>query len=192
VTQQVLHLDFISLSSEAGPDDRSQILEAAAQLAALPQVVALGAIEADVATGSDFDLAFYFLLPEFTALEPFGTDTRYAGFLQGAVAPHLRAFAGADVRLEAGFAAAGANAACLAIAAPEETYDWEVSEALQAWCEATGAACSATGLAVGEKQLYRGAALVFGDAPAVIERPAAERFHSTLIAGTARPFPART
>ena len=83
--------------------------------------------------------------------------------LQGAVAPRLKAFAGADVRLDSGFAPEAGSAACLAIMAPEETYDWEVREALQAWCEATGASSTAVGLAVGEKQMYRGAALACKD-----------------------------
>ena len=186
MSQQVLHLDFISLSPSTGPHDRKQLFEAASQLAALPQVESLGVIEADAAAGSDFDLVFYFLLPDFMALEPFGTDMRYAGFLQGAVAPRLKAFAGADVRLEDDFAADGAGAACLALMAPEETYDWEVREALQAWRDASGGASGATGLAVGEKQMYRGAALIFGTALNPAERPDATRFRSTLIAGTAR------
>jgi hypothetical protein len=157
-------------------------------LAELPQVQTLGAIEADPASESDFDLVVYFLLPEFTALEPFGTDSRYAGFLQRAVAPRLKAFAGADVRLEADFAADGDHAACLALMAPEETYDFEVREALQTWCDAaTGS--SDVGLAVGEKQIYRGAALAFGANPIAAERPDASRFRTTLIAGTARSLP---
>jgi hypothetical protein len=188
VSQQILHLDFVSLNPEASVDGRSGLLEAASGLAELPQVVTLGAIQADDSTGSDFDLVFYFLLPDFTALEPFGTNERYASFLQGAVAPRLKAFAGADVRLDEDFAAAGAHAACLALMAPEETYDWEVREALRTWRDTTGAPTGATGLGVGEKQLYRGAGLVFGDAPPVLGRPSAERFRSTLIAGTARPL----
>lgn len=183
---QVLHLDFISLSSTAGPDDREHLLEAAAELAALPRVQSLGAIEADATSGSDFDLVFYFLLPEFSALEPFGTDTRYAGFLQRSVAPRLKAFAGADVRLEDDFTGAGPHAACLALMAPEETYDWEVRDALQGWCDSTGRASGVVGLAVGEKQIYRGGALAFGEARLAAERPADARFRSTLITGTAQ------
>lgn len=189
MSQQVLHLDFISLSPDAGPDDRKQLLEAAAQLSQLPQVQSLGAIEAAAASQSDFDLALYFLLPDFTALEPFGTDTRYAGFLQGAVAPRLKAFAGADVRLEADFAAEGAYAACLALMAPEETYDWEIRDALQAWRDAVPGVSGAVGLAVGEKLLYRGAALAFAPEPITNARPDAPKFRATLIAGAARPLP---
>jgi len=186
VSQQVLHLDFISLSPTAGPDDRKQLLEAAAQLAELPQVESLGAVEADGASQSDFDLALYFLLPDFTALEPFGTDTRYAGFLQLAVAPRLKAFAGADVRLEADFAVQRTYAACLALMAPEETYDWEVRDALQSWHDSVPGVSGAVGLAVGEKQIYRGAALAFAADPIAAERPDTPKFRSTLIAGAAR------
>jgi len=186
VSLQVLHLDFISLSPIAGPDGRKQLLEAAAQLSVLPQVQSLGAIEADAEPGSDFDIVFYFLLPEFSALETFGTDSRYAGFLQRAVAPRLKAFAGADVRLEDDFALSGTEAACLALMAPEETYDWEVREALQGWCDSAAGSSSVVGLAVGEKQMYRGAALAFGAARIAAERPEASRFRSTLIAGTVR------
>lgn len=183
---QVLHLDFISLSPTAGPDDRKQLLEAAAQLAALPQVQSLGAIEADAVAESDFDLVFYFLLPEFGALEPFGTDSRYAGFLQRAVAPRLKAFAGADVRLENDLTTTGAHAACLALLAPEETYDWEVREALRGWCDLAAGSSSVVGLAVGEKQMYRGAGLVFDAAPIVAHGPEASSFRSTLIVGEAQ------
>jgi hypothetical protein len=186
VTQQVIHLDFISLSPDTGPEDRNQLIDDAAQLSALPQVESLGVIEADEASGSDFDLVFYFQLPDFTALEPFGTDPRYAGFLQGSVAPRLKAFAGADVRLETGFVAGGASGACIALMAPEETYDWEVRDALQAWRDATNSAASALGLAVGEKQMYRGVALAFADTLQLPERPEASRFRTTLIAGAAR------
>jgi hypothetical protein len=186
VSQQVLHLDFISLSPETGPDDRIQLLDAASQLVALPQVEALGVIEAHGASGSDFDLVFYFLLPDFAALEPFGTDARYAGFLQGAVAPRLKAFAGADVRLDADFIADGEVATCIAVMAPEETYDWEVRDALKTWSEACGVEATSVGLAVGEKQLYRGAALAFGASLAIAPRPDAEQFRSSLISGAAR------
>jgi hypothetical protein len=161
-------------------------MEAAAQLSALPQVQSLGAIEADAGLRSDFDLVFYFLLPEFSALEPFGTDSRYAGFLQRSVAPRLKAFAGADVRLEDDFALSGAQAACLALMAPEETYDWEVLEAMLGWCDSAPGSSSVVGLAVGEKQMYRGVALAFANTPIAAEHPDASRFRSTLIAGTVR------
>ena len=186
MSEQVLHLDFISLSPNTGPNDRQQLFDAAAALSALPQVASLGVIEADAASYSDFDLVFYFLLSGFSALEPFGTDSRYAGFLQGAVAPRLRAFAGADVRLEADFSADGPRSACLAIMAPEETYDWEVREALQAWRDASGSAAGALGLAVGEKQMYRGAALAFGRSLTTPEPPDVAKFRTTLVAGEAR------
>jgi hypothetical protein len=186
VSQPVLHLDFVSLNDSTDLGDRNQLIEAAAQLAELPQVEVVGVIEANATeSDSDFELAFYFLLPEFTALEPFGTDARYVAFLQGAVAPRLKAFAGADVRLEDEFSADGDFAACLAIMAPEQTYDWEIREALQGWCgKVDGSA--AIGIAVGEKQLYRGAALVFSEVPHTAKRPDTGRFRTTLISGKMR------
>jgi len=186
VSQQVIHFDFISLNPSAGPDDRSQLLRAAAELSALPQVESLGVIEADAASESDFDLVFYFLLPDFAALEPFGTDSRYIAFLQGSVAPRLKAFAGADVRLEADFHADGNRGACLALMAPEETYDWEVRDALQAWAQGVSPSPAVVGLAVGEKQMYRGVALAFAESLTAAESPEASRFKTTLIGGVVR------
>jgi hypothetical protein len=186
VSQQVIHLDFISLSPDAGREDRNHLIDAAAQLADLPQVETLGVIEADEASGSDFDLVFYFQLPDFTALEPFGTNPRYASFLQGAVAPRLKAFAGADIRLDADFAAAGASGACFALMATEETYDWEVRVALQEWCSAASGDSSAVGLAVGERQIYRGVAFSFAPSLTPVQRPEVPLFRTTLVAGAAR------
>ena len=184
MTQRVLHVDFVSLSPGTGPDDRDQLIEAAAGLSALSQVVRLGAIEAEA--GSEFDLVFYFVLGDFAALEPFGTDERYSRFLQGEVAPRLRRFAGADVRLEDEFVAEGTSGAVMALMAAEETYDWEVREALQAWAEQTKAPITAVGLAVGERQLYRGVALMFGQALKPASKPDSERFRATLVSGRAR------
>ena len=92
----------------------------------------IGLIEAE--SGAEYDLALYFVLQGFGALEPFGTNERYVRFLQGHAAPVLRGLAGADVRLEDDFPTdAAPNAACLCLAAPFQTYDWEVSAALQTW-----------------------------------------------------------
>jgi hypothetical protein len=184
VSQQVLHLDFVSLSSATGPQDRQQLIEAAGALAAIDGVIATGVIEGEA--GSDFDLAFYFVLDDFAALEPFGTDARYSRFLQGEVAPRLRGFAGADVRLDDDFAASAGRGAVIAVLAPDETYDWEVREALQAWAGATGASTATIGLAVGEHQAHRGVALAFDvelhDAPA----PDPKRFRASVLRGAAR------
>lgn len=184
MSQQVLHLDFVSLSPATGPQDRQQLIEAAGALAAIDGVIATGVIEGEA--GSVFDLAFFFVLNDFTALEPFGTDPRYSRFLQGEVAPRLKAFAGADVRLEEDFTASAGRGAVIAAMAPDETYDWEVREALQAWADATGGTTSAVGLAVGERQAYRGVALAFGatlqDAPA----PDPQRFRANILRGEAR------
>jgi hypothetical protein len=186
VSQQVIHLDFISLSPATSPEDRKQLINAAAKLSALPQVVSLGVIESDAGPRPDFDLVFYFLLPDFASLEPFGTDRRYIEFLQGNIAPRLKAFAGADVRLEDDFEAVGPLGACLALMAPEETYDWEVRDALRAWGDAVAAGAAVVGLAIGEKQMYRGVAIAFADSLKAAEKPEASQFRTTLVSGTAR------
>ena len=126
-----MHIDFVTLAPATGAEARSDILAQAAALAEIESVLEAGVIEAEA--GSDFELALYFLLPRFSALEPFGTDGRYVRFLQGTVAPHLGTFAGADVHLEDDFDGPMASASCLALAAPPETYDWEIRGSLSAW-----------------------------------------------------------
>ena len=98
---------------------REAVLEAAKALSAVDGVTRIGAIEA--AAGSDYDLALFFMLSDSGALEPFGTDPRYVRFLQGTVAPVLKSFAGADVRLDAPLPVVEAYGACLALAAPPQT-----------------------------------------------------------------------
>jgi hypothetical protein len=157
---------------------------------------------------SDFDLAFFFVLDRFTSLEPFGTDPRYIRFLQGKAARILRAFAGADIALTAPFPEVGPYATCLALMAPDETYDWEVRSALESWTRAEaleappgGSAASATpasgtnasatyaiGLAIGERQRYRGCVLSFTTTASTPGRLADRRFESTLIAGRTTRF----
>lgn len=181
---QVLHLDFVSLDPGAGPDQRRRLEEAAAGLISIPGVIGAGVIQAD--SPSEFDIAFWFLLPEFTALEPFGTDPRYSRFLQGNVAPVLRGFAGADVTLGTEFESIDGPAACLALMGPDEAYDFEVRETLTAWAEGLGPDRTAIGLAVGEKQMYRGAGLAFGGDAATAATPDAGPFRATLISGQAR------
>jgi hypothetical protein len=177
-------LDLVALNPATGYAGRTGLIETASELAAIDNVVAAGVIEGE--PGAGFDLAFYFVLTEFAALEPFGTDPRYSRFLQGEVAPRLQAFAGADVRLEQDFAATEGPGAVLALAGPDDVYDWEVREALQAWAAATGAAGRVIGLAVGERQLYRGLALCFGEAVAGWAAPEPGRFRATLVSGRAR------
>ena len=186
MSQQVLHLDFVSLSPASGAQDRQQLIEAAAALAAIDGVIASGVIEDEAGSGSDFDLAFYFVLNDFATLEPFGTDPRYSRFLQGEVAPRLRAFAGADVRLEDDFAASAGRGDVIAVMAPDETYDWEVRDALLAWAGATGATTSTIGLAAGERQAYRGVALAFGDTLQDAPAPDPQRFRATVLQGMSR------
>ncbi len=184
MSQQVLHLDFISLRPETTQEQRTQLEEAAAGLLALDQVLSAGVINGE--SGSDFDIAFLFLLPDFTDLEPFGTDPRYVRFLQGNVAPVLRAFAGADVKLEDDLDIVDGPAACLALMAPEETYDWEVRDALEAWGGNLLPDAIAVGIAVGERQQYRGVSIAFGGHASTAAKPEAGSFRPALIRGTAR------
>jgi hypothetical protein len=156
LTDQVAHFDFIALSDNATEPAIDDLVETAAGLLGLPGVETGGVIRAGTAD-SDFDLAFFFVLDSFSALEPFGTNPAYTRFLQGTIAPLLRSFAGADVALDAPFPEVGPFAACLALSAPEETYDWEVHAALHSWAPPP----SALGLAVGERQRYRGCVVRF-------------------------------
>jgi hypothetical protein len=179
---QALHVDLISLA-DASDEARKTILEAAGQLTEMELVLEAGAIEARL--GSDFDLAIYFLLRSTADLEPFGTDERYVRFLQGTVAPKLSAFSGASVRLDGAFPGPMGYAGCLAVEAPEETYDWEVSEKLADWCSSLSGA-SVAGLAIGERQRYRGLAIVFADQEFASSQPAIDGLDVTFVAGPAR------
>ena len=183
MSQQVLHLDFIKLTPEAGPEQRTQLEAVAAQLAAIEGVITIGVIEAEAA--SDFDVAFWFLLRDFVSLEPFGTDPHYSQFLQGTVARMLSAFAGANVKLEDDFEGSEGTAACLALMGPDEAYDFEVREALEAWSSEAGASAATIGLAVGERQQFRGIAIAFGTS-AETPKPDIEPFRATLVRGHAR------
>jgi hypothetical protein len=175
-----MHLDLVTLADGCSEDQRQQLLGAARVLAEMDCVVRAGVIEAE--HGSDFDLAFFYVLPEFSALEPFGTHELYSRFLQRYLAPVLRQLAGADVKLAEGSFPESAQASCLALAAEEETYDWEVNEALTSWAAGQGV----VGLATGERQQYRGVALVVGKGSA--RQPAAEdsRFRAQMISGPLR------
>jgi hypothetical protein len=184
VSRQVLHLDFIALKPDTTPEQRRQLVEAAESLSDLEQVLAIGLLEA--ASGADFDIVFFFLLPDFEALEPFGTDPEYSRFLQGSVAPVLRAFAGADVRLEADFAMLDGPAGCIALSGPDETYDWEVREALEAWAQRQSGAATVVGIAAGERQHFRGASLSFGGIEPAGRDYGASTLAAVAITGTAR------
>jgi phytoene dehydrogenase-like protein len=186
LVHQVVHIDFVALSDKATPEALAALMAAAAGLTALAEVVTAGVIEAE--PGSDFDLAFFFVLRDFAALEPFGTNVAYVRFLQGFVAPVLRAFTGADVRLEDEMPPIRPQAACLALAAADETYDWEVKAALGQWTEALTNADSVVGLAVGERQRYRGLALAFSDQALQASEAIEARFSATFVAGKARSF----
>jgi hypothetical protein len=178
-----MHLDLVALADHAREPQTRDLVQAASGLAAREDVICAGVIEAEA--GSDFDLAFFFVLSDFSALEPFGTDERYSRFLQRHLAPVLRQLAGADVRLAAWPDAAASHASCLALAADDETYDWEVNEELESWAAALGGA-SAIGLAVGERQRYRGAAIVFADPAPQQEREFEARFAADVVSGPIR------
>ncbi|HLF72352.1 MAG TPA: hypothetical protein VI759_09400, partial [Dehalococcoidia bacterium] len=99
MTAGVLHADLIALADQSDAA-RERLIEAAARVAEIEHVLAAGAIEADA--GSEFDVVLFFALADLAALEAFGTDERYTRFLQQDVAANLRAFAGADVSIDAG------------------------------------------------------------------------------------------
>jgi hypothetical protein len=184
VSQQVLHLDFIALKPETTHDQRRHLIDVAASLIGLEHVLTIGLLEAK--PGADFDMVFFFLLPDFEALEPFGTDPRYSRFLQGSVAPVLRAFAGADVLLESDFDMRDGLATCIALSGPDETYDWEVREALEAWAgDRAEAAATVVGVAVGERQRFRGASLRFGEGEDAESDSSASSLAAISIQGTA-------
>jgi pimeloyl-ACP methyl ester carboxylesterase len=170
-----------------------ELVTEAASLRSLDRVEKVGLIAAATSLGDSqageaerYDLAFFFVLRDFTALEPFGTNPRYIRFLQGKAAPLLRAFAGADIALAAPFPPLQSGGACLALAAPYQTYDWEVREALERWSSAAPADSYAFGLAIGERQRYRGCGFRFaagsGEAPPLPDR----RFQAALVSGEAR------
>ena len=200
-TSQVVHLDFIALADNATDAAIEELIDEAAGLRALESVRAVGVIRGEeepqkqqrskspevetpsMGSPSRFDLAFFFVLNGFADLEPFGTHPRYIRFLQGKVARLLKGFAGADVALNEPFPEGGAYAACLALAAPDETYDWEVRDALDGWA---GDGSAAVGLAIGERQRYRGCVLRFTDTYETPDALADRRFETALIVGLVR------
>ena len=181
--EYVLHLDLIALTPDATREAREALIASAGELAVLPNVERVGVIEADAT--DDFDVAFFFVLRGFASLEPFGTDPTYAAFLQTKVAPLLRGLAGADVRLEKDLPPIAAYGACLALAAPPTTYDWELSANLNAWLQKYGLD-GTVGLAIGEHGRFRGLAIAFADAALEVEAPVQKPFGPSLITGRAR------
>jgi hypothetical protein len=182
-TDHVLHLDLIALAPDATVEARAALVASAGELATLPNVERVGVIEADAP--GDFDVAFFFVLRGFASLEPFGTNPAYSSFLQTRVAPLLRGLAGADVRLETDFPPQAGHGVCLALAAPPQTYDWEVSANLTAWLQKYGLH-GAAGLAIGEHGRFRGVAIAFADAALDVKAPSQKPFGPSLIKGPAR------
>lgn len=180
MTQPILHIDFISLAAGTTLAARKNLLTQAGELRGLDGLNLAGAIEAD--TVGAFDLAIFFLLENFGALEPFGTDIRYTRFLQRQAAPLLKGFAGADVSLTDESFQPSAFAACQAMEALEETYDWEIAQQLQTWLAGMGKDVNGViGLAVGERQRFRGLGLAFAPAP-ILTKPLAAT-QGILISG---------
>ena len=177
----VLHIDFVSLAASITTAARLSLIEAARGLGSITGAQSIGLIEADA--GSDFDLALLCFLAGPGELEAFGTDERYARFLHTSLAPLLGALAGVDVQLEDELAPDDGYLACLAIAAPAETYDWEVRALLDTWLERLRPQASAAGLAIGERQRYRGLALALSQQPLAALRPAELQLTSSLICG---------
>ncbi len=180
----VLHIDFIALKPETEASAIDTLLGEAAGLRSIDNVLAGGAIHGSQDSG--YEIGVYFVLASFTDLEPFGTNPAYARFLQASVAPVLRSFTGASVALQAPFPPHDRFAACLALAAPEETYDWEVRDALAGWAAESMAAV--VGLAIGERQRYRGCVIRFASTPIVPQPIDDPRFETAVIAGQALTF----
>jgi hypothetical protein len=184
VAGPLLHLDLIAIAPTASPEARTGLVEAATALNSIPGVDCLLIIEAEAA--SDFDLALLISLTDARSLEPFGTDQRYTRFLQTSVAPLLGNLAGADLQLEAPLEASDGHAACLAIAAAPQTYDWEVRKALDDWLTALNPRASVLGLAYGDKQRFRGGAIAVSQQPLTAARPTDRHLAPVLIAGSLR------
>ncbi len=176
----VLHVDLIRASAGNPPEAAARLLDEAAPLAAIPRMTASGAIQ-----GSAGAVVLFFALEDLAALEAFGSDERYARFLRLSIGPALGRLCGADVRLESDFPDLKEHGACLALSAPDETYDWQVREALAGWQRALGSVAAA-GLAIGERQQYRGLALAFSEAPLPAETPAIAGFQLSYVAGRVR------
>ncbi len=186
MTDQVLHVDLISLKPTTDAAEQRDLISEAAALLSLEQVVGGGVIKAEA--GSHFDLAVFFALTDFAALEPFGTHPAYSRFLQGKVAPLLKAFAGADITIDKPLELFDGYGACLALAAPEEAYDWEIREKLEQWRDLAIGTASVIGLAIGERQHYRGFAMSFSDTPFDPPGPPNSRFDTAIVKGRTRPL----
>jgi hypothetical protein len=163
LTQRGLHADFISLRPEAEPAAIEALLTAATALAELPMVERVYVLDPDA--GAAYDLIVLFFLDSATAIEGFGTDPRYARFLQGAVAPVLQHLDGADLGIEGDAGDDLPYAACYCLAAPLQTFDWEARDRMNAWRDGLDAAWSVTGIATGDRDRFRGVALAVGESP---------------------------
>lgn len=179
----VLHADFISLGPGQASSVREGVIEAAAALSAVPGASQVFALVPEGETGGT--LGLFFLLVDLSALEAFGTDQRYTAFLQKVVAPVLGSLAGADVRTEGTLDDRADEAACLALSAPPNAYDWEVKAALETWRDSIDAP-GLTGLAIGERQRFRGLGLVAAEGASSLAPPSLAKFGTTWLAGRLR------
>ena len=184
MSETILHVDFISLTKDETREALRDLLTRAAELVTIDGVIAAASIDGDA--GSDFDVVLLFAVESLQALEHFGTDTRYVRLLRGDAAPALSALAGADVRLESSLPVPGPYAACLAIETAEETYDWQVKDALQAWADGVAGATAAVGLASTERQRFRGLAFCAAAGPISRPRGLPAGFVGTYVGGRAR------
>jgi hypothetical protein len=173
-----LHIDLVLLQGGVDRDEMERLNEEAASLEDLAGVQRVGLITSEAGEGSDFDLAYLFVVESAAALEDFGTDGRYVRFLQGGLARAMQSFGGADVQLMGAFERSGAYAACLALMGTPQTYDWQVRDALAAWGAGT-----AVGLAIGERQRYRGVGVMFSNQPIARPESGFEGFGLDFICG---------
>ena len=182
MTNQVLHIDLISLKPATQPSAINDLIAAASALLSLDEVVSGGVIQSEI--NSHVDLAVLFALKDFAALEPFGTHSGYTRFLQGKVAPLLKAFSGADIAidkpLEMGKLGYGT---CLALAASDEVYDWEIRQQLEQWRDGVAGTASVLGLVVGERQRYRGFAASFSTTALKPSQRKKDKFETALVTG---------
>ncbi len=186
MTQQVLHIDLISLKPATNAADQETLIHEAGILLSIEDVIGGGVIQAGAE--SHFDLAVFFALKDFAALEPFGTHPGYSRFLQGKVAPLLQAFAGADVAMDAPLGSISGFGACVALSAPDEAYDWEIREKLEQWRDGVAGTAAVLGLAVGDRQNYRGLAMSFASTAFEPPQIVGERFDTVEIKGRSRPL----
>jgi hypothetical protein len=174
-TVQVLHLVLLSLKPDAGPEARARLIAGWSSLREIPGVSHLGAIPQGA--GGSHTMALYALLPDLTAIERFGTDSRHMTFLRDQFIPVLQSFAGADLFAEAPPPRDAGSALCFLLRTGAGVYDWQTRDALAALLAESGAIGLSAGVAINAKQRYQaGGLLCFADAGAAAAYAESERF----------------